>query len=190
MKKQLLLPLGLALITMVACGDKPQPVQEKETVEIPPKEETPTGPISDSPATREYVDTLDGNLYNITVKREPNETLPMVENDLGVQFYDNTATINVKKDNEEVYNKTFRKQDFRDYIRTEDYEYLTLAGIGYLEEASNKEKLSFTTQVCEPGMDGGVLLKIELSTKTWKYTIKRVETPDMDIIPMQERTEE
>lgn len=190
MKKQLLLPLGLALITIVACGEKPQPVQEEETVEIPPKEERPTGPVSDSPATREYADTLDGNIYNITIQRAPNETLPMVENDLGVQFYDNTATISVKKDNEEVYNKTFRKQDFRDFIRTEDYEYFTLAGIGYLEEASSKGKLSFTTQVCEPGMDGGTLLRIELSTQTWKYTLKRDDTPDIDVTAIQPNEEE
>ena len=72
-----------------------------------------------------------------------------------------------------------------EYLTEEDREYGTLAGMTYYKEQSNGSKLVFGSQVCMPGMDGGALLKLELSIGDWNLKIMRDETADVDVDPLQ-----
>lgn len=186
MKKLFLIPLGLALISLVACGGQEQTSQQGETKTAPKKVAVPIDTIADKDVSREYVDTLNGNVYHITIERCHDEDLPIVEDALGTRFYDNVATVVVKEGNKEVFRRTFHKKQFLEFLSEDDLEHGTLAGIGYFEEFSTDGKLVFTSQVCVPGMDGGTYLKLELSTKDWKLKITRDETTDIDVQPLEE----
>lgn len=186
MKKLFLLPLGLALISLVACGGQEQSTQQEETKENLKKVAAPIDTIADKNVTREYLDTLNGNVYHIIIERRHDEDLPIVEDALGTRFYDNVVTVVVKEGNKETYRRTFHKKQFLEFLSEEDFEDGTLAGIGYFEEFSTDKKLIFTSQVCVPGMDGGTFLKLELSTTDWKLKIQRDETADIDLQPLEE----
>ena len=186
MKKLFLLPLGLALISLVACGGQEQSTQQEETKENLKKVAAPIDTIADKDVTREYIDTLNGNVYHIIIERRHDEDLPIVEDALGTRFYDNVVTVVVKEGNKETYRRTFHKKQFLEFLSEEDLEDGTLAGIGYFEEFSTDKKLIFTSQVCVPGMDGGTFLKLELSTTDWKLKIQRDETADIDLQPLEE----
>lgn len=185
MKKQLLLPLAMVALAFVSCGKQTQEKTQEETIFQMKQEVEQTAPIAEKVAVREYVDTIGGKVYQMTIERRPEEALPVVTDVLGTQFYDNVVFLSVKADSTEVYRHTFRKKHFMEYLSEEDRECGTLAGMTYYEEQSTAQKLVFGSQVCMPGMDGGALLKIELSIGSWQLNIMRDETTDVDVEPMQ-----
>lgn len=185
MKKQILFSLGIALLAFVSCGKQTQaPVQEEEVFKVK-TEEKQAAPIAEKVGVRDYVDTIAGRVYQMTIERRPDDSLPVVTDVLGTMFYDNVVFLSVKCDSTEVYSHTFRKQQFMEYLTEEDREYGTLAGMTYYKEQSNGNKLVFGSQVCMPGMDGGALLKLELSIGNWDLKIMRDETADVEVDPLQ-----
>ena len=184
MKKQLLLPFGMALLLFVACGKSTQAPVEEETVIQMRTEVRQEAPIAEKVVVSEYVDTVAGKVYQMTIERRPDESLPVVTDVLGTMFYDNVVFLSVKCDAEEVYRHTFRKQHFMEYLSEDDREYGTLAGMAYFKEQTKNGKLVFGSQVCMPGMDGGALLRIELTIGSWNLDIMRDETTDVEVDPM------
>ncbi len=184
MKKLLLLPLGVVLLTIVSCGNKVQEKVQEEEVFKAKTEVQQDAPIAEMVTAREYIDTVGGRVYLMTIERRPEESLPVVTDIIGTQFYDNVVFLSVKCDSAEVYRHTFRKQHFMEYLSDEDREYGTLAGMTYYAEQASPQKLVFGSQVCMPGMDGGTLLKIELSIGNWQLNIERDEMLDVDVEPL------
>ena len=186
MKKLFFISLGLALLAVASCGGQEQTTQKEESKATVQKEEAPIDTLADKDATREYVDTLNGHIYHITIERRHDEDLPIVEDVLGTRFYDNVVTVVVREGSKETYRRTFHKKQFLEYLSEDDIEHGTLAGIGYFEEFSTNDKLVFTSQVCVPGMDGGTYLRLELFPKNWSLKIQRDETTDIEVVPQQE----
>lgn len=69
MKKLFFISLGLALLAVASCGGQEQTTQKEESKATVQKEEAPIDTLADKDATREYVDTLNGHIYHITIER-------------------------------------------------------------------------------------------------------------------------
>ena len=96
MKKQILFSLGIALLTFVSCGKPAQaPVQEEDVFKVK-TEEQQAAPIAEKVGVRDYVDTIAGRVYQLTIERRPDESLPVVTDVLGTMFYDNVVFLSVK----------------------------------------------------------------------------------------------
>lgn len=173
--------LALAVVTLVSCGKQAHENTQEEVVLKPTQKEQQTAPIAEKVAVRDYVDTIAGHVYHMTIERRPDESLPVVADVIGTLFYDNVVHLNVKRDGAVVYRHTFLKNQFLNYLSTEDREYGTLAGMTYYKEQSTAQKLVFGSQVCMPGMDGGALLKLELSIGGWNLKVMRDETADLEV---------
>ena len=171
----------LLLATLVACGKQERVAVEEEPVLKPAQKAQQTAPIADKVAVREYVDTLGGRVYHMTIERRPDDTQPVVEDVIGTRFYDNVVYLTVKCGGQDVYRHTFRKQEFINYLSEEDREWGTLAGMTYYKEQSTAHKLAFGSQVCMPGMDGGALLKLELDTNNWHLKVMLDEMKDVEV---------
>lgn len=181
MKMKLITCFVLVLITLVACSKQERVVAEEEPVLKVAQKEPQKAPIADKVAVREYVDTLGGRIYHMTIERRPDDTQPVVEDVIGTRFYDNVVYLTVKCAGQEVYRHTFRKKDFMDYLSEDDREWGTLAGMTYYKEQSSAHKLAFGSQVCMPGMDGGALLKLELDTNNWRLKVMLDEMKDVEV---------
>ena len=181
MKMKSIFYLALAVVALVSCGKQLRETTQEEELLKPTQKEQQTAPIAEKVAVREYSDTIGGRIYLITIERRPDESLPPVADVIGTLFYDNVVHLNVKCDGVDVYRHTFRKKQFWDYLSAEDREYGTLAGMTYYKEQSTAQKLVFGSQVCMPGMDGGALLKLELSLSGWNLKVMRDETADLEV---------
>jgi hypothetical protein len=181
MKIKLAYTLSLVALTFVSCGKQQQKTAEEELLLKPVEKAVQTAPIAEKIAVREYVDTLGGSVYSMTIERRPDEALPVVADVIGTRFYDNVVTLVVARNGQPVYRHTFYKKDFLSYLTPDDLEYGTLAGMTYYEEQSTAQKLVFGSQVCMPGMDGGALLKLELLTASWSLKVMRDETADLEV---------
>ena len=102
MKKLLLLPLGVVLLTIVSCGNKVQEKVQEEEVFKAKTEVQQDAPIAEMVTAREYIDTVGGRVYLMTIERRPEESLPVVTDIIGTQFYDNVVFLSVKCDSAEV----------------------------------------------------------------------------------------
>ena len=173
--------LAIAVVTLVSCGKQAHENTQEEELLKPTQKEKHAAPIAEKVAVREYLDTIGGHVFCMTIERRPDESLPVVEDVIGTLFYDNVVHLSVKRDDTVVYRHTFRKKQFLDYLSTEDREYGTLAGMTYYKEQSTAQKLVFGSQVCMPGMDGGALLKLELSIGGWNLKVMRDETADLEV---------
>ena len=128
MKK--LITAVMATLTMAAvfsCG------QKKETnVIIAPKptESRPAAPTKMSDYTQRDTVTWLGRVYTVVVKRSACDSLPMVKDEQGRQYYDNTIRVQITRpDGSEFFNRTFRKTDFAACLDTHTNEDGALLGI-------------------------------------------------------------
>lgn len=120
----------MATLTMAAvfsCG------QKKETnVIIAPKptESRPAAPTKMSDYTQRDTVTWLGRVYTVVVKRSACDSLPMVKDEQGRQYYDNTIRVQITRpDGSEFFNRTFRKTDFAACLDTHTNEDGALLGI-------------------------------------------------------------
>ncbi|MCM1078028.1 MAG: DUF4738 domain-containing protein [Bacteroidales bacterium] len=102
-----------SLLLIASCNDKP----EKQDIIVPaPKAEVKKGPQQMPPTRQERdVDWL-GKEYSVSVLRTADKTLPLVKDENGQEYYDNTIDVKIlRTDGTEAFHKKFTKQSFASY---------------------------------------------------------------------------
>ena len=106
----------LAALTMLAgCKEKKQ----TEDIIAPRKVETaqPAAPSRMQPYSRTWPVKWLGKDYQVVVNRVPNDSLPLVKDEAGDKFVDNSITLEVRRsDGSVAINKTFTKASFEAYL--------------------------------------------------------------------------
>ena len=107
MKKYFIAAVCLACLT--ACGgknnDAPADAADSTTVEAT----SVGGIIEDTPWLDENSVAWNGHTYQYTLDRAADKSLPTVKNELGQPYYDNSITLNVKRDGEVFFARKFTK---------------------------------------------------------------------------------
>ena len=160
--------VALAVCLTTACSEKKKnDTIITEQVEVP----QPQAPISLQP----YTDSRDvpwiGRQYHIAINREPNDSLPMVKDEIGQKFVDNQITVSVSRpDGSVFFSRRFTKSDFRQYI-DDDY---NKTGIleGLVFDKAEGDNLEFAASISHPQTDEYIPLVIKLS-RMGDITIQR-----------------
>lgn len=157
MKLPFMLLAGLVLLT--GCKEKKQ----TQDIIAPPKVESaqPSGPIRMQSYNQTWTVQWLNKEYQVMVNRVPNDSLPMVEDELGYQFVDNSITLEVRRaDGSVAISKTFTKATFEAYI---DNNYRK-AGIleGFVFDEVDGQCLEFAASVSLPQTDEYIPLEVKI----------------------------
>lgn len=93
-----------------------------------------------------------GKSYTIDVIREPDESLPMLKDETGQEYVDNSLTLTITRDDNRVFlKKNFTKESFANYVDD------TFRHNGYLENivfhGIENQKLKFGAVISCPGSE-------------------------------------
>lgn len=183
MTKSLFMVIAAGVVlSVVACSEK-----KKSTDIITQRVETvaPKGPER----MQEYNDSRKvewiGKQYEVTVHRQPADSLSMVKDETGQEFVDNIISVKVlRADGSQFYSRTFTKKDFLNYL-DDDY---TKTGIleGLVFDKADGDFLEFAASVSHPNSDEYIPLVVKLS-RMGQLTIQRDtqmdttgDTPEQD----------
>ena len=102
-----------------------------------------------------------GKEYKVEVKRTPNDSLPLVKDETGQQFVDNSITVVIRRaDGTVAISKVFTKTIFNDYLDAKYQREGILEGLVF-DEVDNLH-LEFAASVCLPQTDEYIPLEVEI----------------------------
>ena len=158
MNKQIALIALAGLVMMAGCKEK------KQTQDIiAPKMEKakPSAPVR----MQTYSDTRDilwlEKGYKVEVKRTPNDSLPLVKDETGQKFVDNSIMVVVRRaDGSVAISKTFTKANFDAYVNAN----YRKAGIleGMVFDKVDGQQLLFAASVSLPQTDEYIPLEVKI----------------------------
>ncbi len=142
-------------------------------------------PFSDPDLKMEYTARLGGKEYAVTVKRSADPSQPVVEDELGRQYYDNRVTVTVTRDGEPFSEKSYTKDSFRDFLTPSDSKGTVLLGMAFDADGSDGHAIRLTAQVGQPGIEEGPGFIVELPLGGGPESIlrdKRQDTAKEDLM--------
>ena len=159
MKQQTAILALMVVVTLAGCEEKKQ----TQDIIAPRRVEAakPSGPIRMQPyRDQRDIDWL-GKTYRVEVNRSPNDSLPMVKDEAGQEFVDNSASIVIRRaDGSVAIQKLFTKATFEGYI---DAAYRK-AGIleGVVFDEVDDQQLEFAASICLPQTDEYIPLEVKI----------------------------
>ena len=147
------------LAALTACGGK------KKSDDIIAQRVTKVTPKAPE-RMQDYTDQRDvqwiGRTYHVAVHRQPADSLPMVKDETGQKYVDNTISVAVSRSDGSVFfSRRFTKADFMqhldaDYAKTGVFE-------GLVFDRADGDWLLFAASVCHPHTDEYIPLVVRLS---------------------------
>ena len=160
MNKILTLTLLAGLMLLAGCKEKKQtqdiivPPQVAEHVE-------PSEPVRMQPYSKTWAVQWLGKAYQVTVNRVSNDSLPIVKDEMGQEFYDNSITLEVRRaDGSVAISKTFTKASFADYLDNSYRKEGILEGLVFNEV--DGQCLEFAASVNLPQTDEYIPLEVKV----------------------------
>ena len=101
-----------------------------------------------------------GKVYNMKVVRRADNTLPVVTDEQGLKYYDNTITLEVTTDGKQFAHKLFNKNTFASYLEADFLKHSILEGLVF--DKVNDHGLQFAASVSYPESDLYVPFNITL----------------------------
>lgn len=103
-----------------------------------------------------------GHGYKVEVHRQPNDSLPMVTDEIGQKFVDNEVAVTVRKSDGTVFfSRSFTKASF-DACLDNDYRHTGILD-GLVFDRVNGGNLEFAGSVCHPQTDEYIPVRAVLS---------------------------
>lgn len=162
-----LIIVGCLILSMAACSEKKKSDDIiTERVERP----QPQDPLRLQPYAESKDFSWIGRAYHLNINRQPSDSLPMVKDEIGQEFVDNSITLEIlRQDGTVFYRHEFTKKDFDKYL-DDDYR---ATGIleGLVFDKPNGDWLEFAASVSHPQTDEYIPLIVRLS-RTGDLVIK------------------
>jgi hypothetical protein len=153
------LSVAVAALLLVACKDK----KNSETI-ITQRvvKSAPSGPVRMPANTDSREVSRIGKTYQLTIHRQPADSLPMVKDDMGQQYVDNVFKLTVaRQDGSVFFSRRFVKNDFARLVG-EDFRKTGILE-GFVFDRADGDWLEFGASVGRPQTDEYIPLKIRLS---------------------------
>ena len=115
MNRKLTFALLAGLTLLAGCKEKKQ----TQDIIAPPRTEAaqPAEPLRMQPYSKTWAVKWLGKDYQVAVNRTPNDSLPLVQDEAGDEFVDNSITLEVRRaDGSVAISKTFTKATFESYL--------------------------------------------------------------------------
>ncbi len=166
----------VCLLCLTSCGGKDKNAPDTEADSIQTAAQRPGGIVEDTPWHNENSVTWNGHTYQYVLNRAADKSLPTVKDELGQPYYDNSVTLNVKRDGEVFVARKFTKEDFADFL-TKDYQ-TNAALLGLAFDKVADDGLHFGAMIGYAGsMEGGMLFTVVLASDG-TVSIIRGEQPE------------
>ena len=150
----------LATLTLVTgCKEKKQ----TQDIIAPPKMESaqPAGPTRMQPYSQTWTVQWLGKEYQVAISRTPNDSLPIVKDEAGYQFVDNSIMLEVRRaDGSVAISKIFTKANFNAYIDNHYRKGGILEGLVFAEV--DGQNLEFAASVSLPQTDEYIPLEVKV----------------------------
>ncbi len=160
MKKGLHLLLLTVVIVASACGGKTSGNQEGGLAVLQGTTDA-KGNQRMQVSNAEQTFAYKGKEYTSQVSRTPDESLPLVKNESGDTFVDNTISLRLLRGSEVIYNKTFTKSDFATLIGSDFLSKSVLEGIVY--NKTTPQGIVYAASVCYPQSDLFIPISITIT---------------------------
>ena len=160
MRRKLTLTLLAGLMLLPGCKEKKQ---TQDIIVQPKKEENvqPSGPTRMQGYNRTWDVQWLGKAYKVMVNRAPNDSLPIVKDEAGYQFVDNSITLEVHRaDGSVAISKTFTKATFENYIDDNYRKAGILEGLVFYEVDGQSLKLAASVSL--PQTDEYIPLEVKV----------------------------
>lgn len=105
--------------------------------------------------------TYKGKEYQSSVVRRPDESLPIVKNELGEKFVDNRITLRITCDGKLVVDKVFTKENFASLVDDKFMKYSILEGLVY--DKTTPQGIIYAASVCYPQSDLYVPIRLVIT---------------------------
>ena len=113
--------------------------------------------VSDTKTTITYR----GKEYRSSVVRRPDESLPVVKNEQGERFVDNSITLRITCGGRQVVDKVFTKESFASLVDAKFMKYAILEGLVY--DKTTPQGIIYAASICYPQTDLYVPLRLTVS---------------------------
>lgn len=182
MKKILSVALlaGLAVV-LIACGSKKknEDIIAPRIVKVQPK-----APIRMQSYNDEKNVEWIGKTYQVSISRQPSDSLPVIKDETGQKYIDNVFKLKVsRQDGSVFYSRTFTKKALASYLDEE----FTKTGVfeGLVFDKADGDWLVFAASVGHPQSDEYIPLVIRLS-RMGELTIARDTQMDTNAVETDE----
>lgn len=105
--------------------------------------------------------TYKGKEYRSSVVRRPDESLPVVTNEQGEKFVDNSITLRITCGGRQIVDKVFTKANFASLIDAKFMKYAILEGLVY--NKTTPQGIVYAASICYPQTDLYVPLRLTVS---------------------------
>ena len=151
--------MAAMLLGLSACGNKKKSdnIIAQRVVKV-----TPQAPVRMQGFSDERDVQWIGKKYHVSINRQPNDSLPMVKDEIGQKFVDNAVVLTVSRtDGSVFYSRTFTKRDFAHYLDADYNKTGILAG--FVFSKTDGDWLEFAASVNHPQTDEYIPLVVRLS---------------------------
>lgn len=149
----------LIIMQLMACGDS----KNKETLDAADSTAVAVtnGPSADNEHRRSYTAKLNGKNYDITILRQSDRNLPIVNDEAGRQYVDNSVEVSIACNGKLIRSKTFTKQAFSDFLSDKEKQGTVFLGMAFDAERSNNQKICLGAQIGQVGIEEGPAFTVE-----------------------------
>lgn len=153
--------LPFAAVLAMACGGNSQPQAEERVVEFV---DSATGIIT----LRDYQlsDTIiiGGKKYEYTYSLQHIDSLGVVINPQGLEYKESCVRIAIKNDGNTIFDKTYKKQDFGQYVPKDELSSYTMVGVNYnfTKRDEDRSAFYFIVTVGDPDETSDMAYPLEL----------------------------
>ena len=170
------------LLPVVGCVDKNNNKETSDSLWVRPQEKQELLAF-DAKEVKDTI-TINGRLLTYVFHFTPSDSLPLVINADGQKYKDNIVKLTVKADSNIIFNKTFYKNDFKDYVDPKNFRTSALAGFNYnLTKMDDHHALHFIATIGDPDETSGVNFPIDICITTdGRYTMEKAN--DIETEPL------
>ncbi len=170
---------------MISCGNNVKPQQE-EVIEDTIIKENSIGTLREIHINKSITISKQKYVYKYDFVRD--ESLPIVRNPQGDDYYDNKVTLSIKKQGSEIFSQTFTKKDFAKIVPEKFMEKSALIGFTYnYARNDNSDALYFIATVGDPDETADMVFPIQIRiTPQGNMTMEKA--PNLDTEPINPMT--
>lgn len=149
----------VVMLSVISCtsrnkgGDDVQVLMKDSTVVSAPQRMQ----VSDTKVTITYK----GREYRSSVVRRPDESLPVVTDEQGERFIDNSIALRITCGGKQIVDKVFTKESFASLVDARFLKYAILEGLVY--DKTTPQGIIYAASICYPQSDLYVPLRLTVS---------------------------
>lgn len=181
--KSIFNPILLLTVAMLAgsCGNPAkQTAQASQTEEV--QEEDAIGTLRELHVTNTA--KVGGKDYTYEYDFVHDETLPIVRNPQGDDYYDNCVRLSIEQDGKEVLVRTFTKRDFKDVVPEQFMSASALVGFTYnYTKTDMTDALYFIATVGDPDETADMVFPVQVKVSpSGQVTLEKADNLDTEPI--------